>query len=178
MRICIIIEEKLFEQKNRDGDLSSLIIKDLERIGDFIFDILRQSRAGLSKKIIFNPVAELPTSDYSAKFTEDLSFTISKELVEKLRLGYFVAFIIKRQGMHTVIESPKWTKGLRKETYFKFELVEGFDEPPDETSNFPGLLVEICDSNSYLGEKIKNITERGIVFFKYFKKFPKKCISL
>lgn len=171
MKICVIIKKEDSDEIMLDEAFYTFIEEDLERIGDFLYDILRLSRRGLRKKIFLKPVSSLEPGSFNV-LVEHIEFSLSPEIVEKLRIGYFVAFVIERQGMHTVMESPTWVKGLREEQFFEFELIEDFDEPPNEEEEFPGLAVRLSGENKDLLEKIAIVSEDGVIIFKYYQDFP------
>ncbi len=171
MKICIILKEAQ-QPVILNNAFYSFILEDLERIGDFLFDILRLPSVGLKERIEICQVSDFHPREQQVKLENGTVFTLSEEIVEFLMQGYFVIFMIERRGMHAIIESPKWVKGLREERFFEFELIEDFEEPSNEEENFPGLVVRLSRDDQELREKIEKNSKKGILLFKYYPEVP------
>ena len=161
--------------ENHEDQIILESIPKIEKIGDFLFDMLKLEKKFLLDSIEIKELKlvknEELTLELENKFGLDikdepeiLNLTIPKQHVNQILEGGIVIYITERKVLHPIIESPSWVKGLRENRYVEFELSEDFTEEADPENDLPSIMFKIAKKDDVLYEFLYAVS-RGILIF-------------
>ncbi|MHA1785501.1 MAG: hypothetical protein ACTSVE_09890 [Candidatus Helarchaeota archaeon] len=178
MLILILKNKDDKEEEISNPKIISECMLTIEKIGDFLFDMLK-----LKKKFVANSI-EILESDLKEnqeltlklknKHSSDLKIkhdilelTIPKEHVTHLLKNGILMYITERTVRHPIIEAPSWVKGLREERYIMFNLTENFIEERDPETQRPSIIFKVAKKEDVLYNFLYAVSRGILIIMKY-----------
>ena len=175
MLIIILRDETKKNEEVSNDEIISDSLTILEKIGDFLFDMLRLQKQFLPNVIeIFTTKLENDkelTLELENKYGKEvkikldtLKLTLPKQHVNQVLNDGILVYITERKVLHTIVEAPNWVKGLREEKHIEFELDEDFVEEADPENDMPSIMFKVAKKKEALYNFLYAVS-RGILIF-------------
>jgi len=167
-------ESKKIEEASHD-EIISESFNIIDKIGDFLFDMLKLKKEFLQDAIQIHNVKFEKNKDLTLELEnkygsevkiehETLKLTLPKQHVNHILGDGILIYITERKVIHTIVETPSWVKGLREEKCIEFELDEDFIEEADPENDMPSIMFKIAKKKDSLYNFLYAIS-RGIAIF-------------
>ena len=174
--MIVILKNK--EDDKTDNSADQIVLESIpkiEKIGDFLFDMLKLEKKFLLDSTEIQELKLVKNEDLTLELEnkyglgikdepEILNLTIPKQHVNQILEDGILIYITERKVLHPIIESPSWVKGLREDRYVEFELSEDFIEDADPENDLPSIMFKIAKKDDVLYEFLYAVS-RGILIF-------------
>ncbi|TFG04870.1 MAG: hypothetical protein EU536_03495 [Promethearchaeota archaeon] len=146
--------------KNQILEFVKRELKEISQLDNIVRALIRlEDNFDFSQHVCVYPVQFLEKVEKMSVTCGEWTFSISEELLEKLKEGFRILYVVECTIFVPILASPKWIKGLIREKDFEMQIYA-----PGFTMEEEKFHLEVIEFDSELHEVLTHIANRRLLF--------------